>query len=192
MNVLPKREMTADEFLAWAAVQPTDVGVFELIDGFVVTMQSERLIHARAKGSLYSLLNAAIRNGKLPCEAIVDGPMVRIDPTKIYRPDGLIHCGQTLPDTCIEIPDPLLVYEVLSPDSIERDHGEKVQGYFSLPSVQHYLIIDPTRRVVIHHRRGVGEELITRFRKSGTLQLDPPGLSFTIEEIFERRDDATA
>jgi Uma2 family endonuclease len=51
---------------------------------------------------------------------------------------------------------------VLSPSTAAIDHGLKLTAYFSLPSVEHYLILDPDRRVVIHHKRGTGDAIETR------------------------------
>jgi Uma2 family endonuclease len=186
MSALPKSEMTADEFLAWVAKQPKEAGRFELIDGLVIMQQSERLVHARTKGRLFRVLANALEKIGSRREAIVDGPTVRVPSRKIYKPDGLIHCGPRLPDDVIEVQDPLLVWEILSPDSVDRDHGEKVPGYFTVESIQHYLIVDPERRVIIHHRRGEGEDLLTRVRSSGPLKIDPPGIEIIVEDIFER------
>ena len=52
--------------------------------------------------------------------------------------------------------------EVLSPSTAAIDHGGKLSGYFSLVSVQHYLILDPDRRVVIPYKRGSGDAIETR------------------------------
>jgi Uma2 family endonuclease len=186
MSALPKPAMTTDEFLVWASAQPKEAGRFELIDGIVVTLQSERLVHARVKGDLYRALQVAIRKAGAPCEAVVDGPIVRLSTKKSYRPDGLIYCGPPLPDDTVEVTAPIIVCEVLSPDSIERDHGEKLEGYFSLPSLHHYLIVDPDRRTVIHHRRGAGEDIITRICKQGEITLDPPGIGVRVADLFER------
>jgi Uma2 family endonuclease len=120
------------------------------------------------------------------CEAVVDGPTVRVSAKKTYKPDGLIYCGPRLPDDVIEVSNPLLVWEVLSPDSVDRDHGEKLPGYFTVESIQHYLIVDPERRMIIHHRRGEGEDLLTRVRKSGRLKFDPLGIEIAVEDVFER------
>ena len=80
----------------------------------------------------------------------------------------------------------LIVFEVLSEDSLRRDHGEKRQGYFALASVEHYLIADPERCVIIHHRRGQGDEITTRIVADGVLTLDPPSLTIALGDVFER------
>jgi hypothetical protein len=64
------------------------------------------------------------------------------------------------------------------------DHGRKLSGYFSLSSVRHYLILDPDRRVVIHHKRGSGDAIENRVLTEGVARLDPPGFEVAIEALF--------
>ncbi len=186
MSALPKPDMTTDEFLVWVKTQPSEAGRFELFNGHVVTMQSERLVHAETKLNLAVAFRDAIRGGGLLCFALPDGARVRINKSKSFQPDALVYCGDRKPADDVELIDPVIVCEVLSPDSIDRDHGEKLEGYFSLSSIEHYLIVDPDRHVVIHHRRGTGDEIITRIIKSGALKLDPPGLMIAVDGLFER------
>ena len=54
---------------------------------------------------------------------------------------------------------PVIVVEVLSANTAAIDHGRKLSGYFSPPSVEHYLILAPELRVVIHHKRGSGDAI---------------------------------
>ena len=74
--------------------------------------------------------------------------------------------------------------EVLSPRTAAIDHGRKLSGYFSLPSVQHYLILDPDRRVAIHHKRGASDAIETRVFSEGAVKLDPPGFEVAVEALF--------
>ena len=75
--------------------------------------------------------------------------------------------------------------EVLSPSTKHVDTGQKLAGYFRIPSLQHYLIVDPSRPVVIHHRRGTGDLIETRIASGGQLDLSPPGLTVEIADLFE-------
>ena len=72
----------------------------------------------------------------------------------------------------------------MSEGTAARDHEVKLAGYFSLPSLVHYLILDPERRTAIHHKRGQGEVIETRILTAGPLRLDPPGLELAVEELF--------
>jgi Uma2 family endonuclease len=83
-----------------------------------------------------------------------------------------------------EVPNPLILVEVLSPSTKKRDHGVKLQGYFTLPSLSHYLIIDPDRRLLIHHKRGTADAIEPRIVTGPRLQLDPPGLDVDLTEVL--------
>jgi Uma2 family endonuclease len=181
MSVVVKEKMSADEFLVWAEVQE---GRWELHDGVLVAMSPERVAHVRTKGEALLALKAAIARANAPCEALPDGAAVRINQRTVFEPDALVYCGPRLPPDAIEVPNPVIVVEVLSPTTAARDHGAKLTGYFSLPSLAHYLILDPERRVLIHHKRGQGDVIETRILTEGLVRLDPPGLEAPVAEIF--------
>jgi Uma2 family endonuclease len=187
MTDLPKHKMTADEFLIWAEDLPKEAGIFELWDGDVVLRHgpgfedSELAEHWDVKGAMYRALHDAIARAGLPCFAAVDGPVVRLSPRRMARPDVLVHCGPKLRGTR-EATNPTILVEVLSPSTRKRDHGVKLEGYFTLPSLAHYLIIDPDRRLLIHHRRGAVEP--PAIVKGPRLRLDPPGLDVDLTEVL--------
>ena len=83
-----------------------------------------------------------------------------------------------------EVPNPVIVVEVLSPGTQMIDMRDKLRGYFTVPSVQHYLIVDPEKQMVIHHARGDGDVLQTRLLSAGELRLDPPGIMLNVQEFF--------
>jgi Uma2 family endonuclease len=84
----------------------------------------------------------------------------------------------------MEIPNPAIVVEVLSPSAAADDHGVKFDGYFSLASVSHYLILDPDRHVLIHHKRGHAGAIETRVLREGKVVLDPPGFEAQVAAFF--------
>ena len=127
---------------------------------------------------------AGIRKRGLPCYVLPDGPTVRVDETTAYEPDALVYCGQKVAPTALEIPNPVIIVEVLSPSSKRIDVSLKLAGYFRLPSVAHYLIVDPTQPSIIHHARGSGDTILTRIVTDGTITLDPPGLELAVADIY--------
>jgi Uma2 family endonuclease len=179
----PKRtEFTADEFIVWALEQPT--GRFELDNGMIVAMAPERVSHNQAKLNMAIALRGAIGARGLPCRVMTDGMAVRIDDRTVYEPDALVRCGAPLPGDAIEVVDPIIVVEVVSPSSRGVDRGVKLASYFALPSVRNYLIIDTDKRVVIHHHRSDEGRIEAEVLHDGSLTLDPPGMSIHIRDIF--------
>lgn len=175
-------EFTADAFMAWAAQQPR--GRFELADGRIVAMAPERVAHTRAKLKAVNALAAAVASGGLGWEAMTDGVSVRIDDAAVYEPDALVRCGEPAPGDALEIADPVIVVEIISPSSRGVDTGLKLADYFKLPSVRHYLVVNHDARIVIHHRRDDAGAISVRILGDGILSLDPPGLAIDIRDFF--------
>ncbi len=181
MTALRKETMTASEFLGWASEQPER---WELFDGIPTAMSPERVIHGDTKYRAARVFDVAIARAGLPCRFVLDSAAVRIDTKNTYQPDVLVYCGDPLADDALEVPSPVIVVEVLSPGNAMTDLRDKLRGYFRVASVQHYLIVDPDKRLVIHHARGQNEIVATRILGEGTLALDPPGLSVRIADFF--------
>lgn len=181
MVALPKWRMTVDEYLGWALEQP---GRFELLDGVVYAMSPESAGHAERKAAVYAALLAGIRARNLPCHALPDGMTVRIDETTAYEPDALVYCGEKLPPRAIEVRTPVIVVEVLSPSTRQIDLSTKLADYFRLPSLAHYLIVEPEKPRVIHHARAAGDTILTRIVREGTIKLEPPAIEIALTDIY--------
>ena len=79
-----------------------------------------------------------------------DGMTVRMDQDTAHEPDALVYCGQALPASAVEVPNPVIVVEVLSPSTRHVDASAKL-ATIRISSVQHYLIVDPDKRLAVHH-----------------------------------------
>lgn len=174
--------LAADAFIEWAAAQPQ--GRFELSGGEIVAMAPERLSHARLKYEVMIALRNGIAARGLACEAIGDGVSLRIDDRTVYEPDALVRCGPRASGEALEVDNPVIVVEVVSPSSRGVDTGVKLADYFRLPTVRHYLIVQTEARAAIHHRRDDSGAIGTRIVHDGALPLDPPGLEIEIADLF--------
>jgi Uma2 family endonuclease len=119
-----------------------------------------------------------------------DGMTVRVDEATAYEPDALVYCGAKVPSNSIEVPNPVIVVERLSPSTRRIDATAKLAGYFKLPGVAHYLIIDPDKTLIVHHSRGTGGTILIRVMQAGSTTLDPPGLELTVG-TFTAKGSAT-
>ena len=178
----PESPMTREEFQAWVEQQPS--GRFERIDGIVVAMAPERASHNLCKGAARDALRRAVREaGLTSCQVFGDGMTVHVEDSD-FEPDALLRCGPPLPGDATTISDPLVLVEVLSPDSGTRDRATKLRAYFKLPSVQHYLIVWPDEQRIVRHSRMPNEQVATQILASGEIQFDPPGITMTVEEFY--------
>jgi Uma2 family endonuclease len=178
MNIALRHAMTVDEYLTWSNGQ-VERRRTELINGQVVAMAPERATHNRIKIAALLALREAVTAAKLPCEVMTDGMAVRIDEHTAYEPDALVHC-ERLPGGMMIVANPVIIVEVLSPTTAHTDTSAKLIGYFKLPSVAHYLVIDPDARTVTHYSRSGTPSVLN----AGPLRLDPPGLDLTVEDLL--------
>lgn len=177
------RIYSREEYRRWCDQQAS--GRYERIDGRIVAMAPERTAHLRVKSAVWLALRNAIRAAGLPCEALPDGATVETGESD-YEPDALVNCGAAMADDAIAAPNPVIIVEVLSPGTAATDTGGKLIGYFQVPSVAHYLIIHPIKRIVIHHRR-TAEGIETGIIVAGRIEMAPPGIAISFDEIFEAR-----
>lgn len=181
MNVPKPVSMTADEFIAWSLRQE---GRHELVSGEVVAMASERVAHNRVKMRACFALDDAVRAAGLRCQVFTDGMAVRVDDFTVYEPDASVRCGGPLGDDETQFSDPVILVEVVSPSSGARDKGAKLEDYFRLPSVRHYVILRTETRSAIHHARGGDGAIATTIHSEGALRFDPPGISVALSDVF--------
>ena len=177
------KKMSVDEFIIWAIDQP---GRYELINGEPVAMSPERAIHARVKANVWSSLQKAINNAGLKCEAFPDGMTVRISENTAYEPDALVQCGDLLDDDAIEITLPIIIVEVVSPSSAKSDTNAKLDGYFSIPSVMHYLVVLTQGKRIVHYQRDKDGNPQANLLHEGRISLHPPGLEIEVSTFFSR------
>jgi Uma2 family endonuclease len=187
MNVHAPPRLTVDEFLRWSIQQ--EHGRYELEAGRIIMQQSQNLGHVKAKQRAYEALRDALGRTDLPFYAMPDGPTVRISVDRAYEPDALVAPLPQPPDDELEISNPVIIVEVLSPTpaSIKRDLTTKVQGYALVPSIAHYIVIDPVERAVLHFRRQGSVLVAPQASVEDTIVLDPPGLKIPITDILPAR-----
>ncbi len=170
--------MTSDEFLVWAEGQSD--ATFELHDGVVVAMAGERRLHGAVKRNVLLTLAGV----KAPCAPYVDGIAIKVSDLTTYIPDVVVDCGDQSDMREMIAAEPVIVVEVLSDSTSKVDTGAKLEGYFSVPAVRHYLLVDGADRRVVHHRRE-GNRIETQILHSGDLTLDPPDLTLDVSDFWQ-------
>ncbi len=98
-------------------------------------MAAETVVPARIKRRIDHALGAALAQGGHDCEVFVSDPKVQIDAGSAFEPDVVVSCA-AVPDGLL-VPEPLIVVEVLSPSTRDKDFTVELAGYAALPSVAH-------------------------------------------------------
>ena len=69
--------------------------------------------------------------------------------------------------------------------AIEQPEGERY-SYFRMPSLRHYVIVNPKRRTAVHHARDLDGVIPTRIGGEDRIELDPPGI--VLDRLFGTPD----
>ena len=179
---VPPGKLTSEEYLLWAEAQQR--GRFELVAGEVFALAPERIGHTRVKAHTWLALSNAINAARVDAEAFPGGLAVRVDGGTVYGPDALVNLGGRVDGDAVVAPRPGIVVEVVTPASGVVDTSLKLADYFRVPSIRHYLIVLAESRAVVHHTRRGGGAIETRIVASGRVELGPPSIAITVEELF--------
>ena len=178
-------QMTVEEYFAFDEASEYKN---EYIDGEVVPMTGGTLHHsaimANAMGELRQLLKYS------QCQVHTSAMRVRIGPTRYLYPDFSVVCEEpATDDRSLNLFNPLLVAEVISPSSVDRDRGEKLHFYQSIASLQIYLVIDQHRAHVESYERHDGGWRVKEFSGlDAIIPLPALGCELPLAEIYRGID----
>jgi Uma2 family endonuclease len=169
-----------DNFVAWLAGH---TGRYEFLDGRIVAMAGGGELHNDIQVNLLAALKRKLRGG--PCKPNGSDLLVRTDPAgRVGRfPDASVTCGR---ESGRYVTRPVVVFEILSPETELVDRTEKRREHQSIPSLAHYVLIgQEERRLEVYSRDGAGWRFREIDRDAEPLCLDPPGVELTLAELYE-------
>ena len=158
---------------------------FELFDGAPMLMSNPNETHEQVVGNIGAPLKLAM--DKRRCRTYLGGMMVQASANSTghdkFRPDILVRCGP--PGNNTFITDPVVVVEVLSPSTMDRDRGRKLQFYKDLPTMQHIVLAYADQMRVEHYLRGEnGWELKVLPTPESILELDAVDFRMNLDAVY--------
>jgi Uma2 family endonuclease len=129
---------------------------WELIGGRVIRgMVGARWEHERIAGNVYAALLQGLRDQGSNCRPFKETFWLKQRFMKLsVFPDVLVRCGK-LEEKAISVDDPIVIFEVLSDGSRNRDTQEKWDYYRRLPSLMHYVLVARDKiSITIKDRQG--------------------------------------
>ncbi len=172
------------EFLTWEARQTT---AHELIDGVIVAMSNPTKAHGRLVRRLNRVIDAAVGDA---CDVYLGDMTVSIAGDvrdNAPRPDIAVTCDerdrQPYDASDLTIRWPKLIVEVLSPRTAAQDQGAKLRNYFTIASMEEYLIVDSRSRGVILHRRTAGHVMTSW--PDDIVRLESIDCEFRVDQLYD-------
>jgi Uma2 family endonuclease len=104
-------------------------------------------------------------------------------------------CGRVerYPGTTDVVTNPTLIVEVLSEGTERFDRGDKFEGYRSIPSLRHYVMVSSRHVAVEHYVRAEGDTwLLHPYRAGEEVRLGGPDLALAVDELYRMAFDDDA
>ena len=180
-----RRRLTREDYLALS--ETWDVR-HEWVNGEVTAMSGGTSRHAAVAVNLTFALFQAL--GERPCRPINADQRIHVEATDalLYADVGVI-CGPFQHSAADPhgITNPVVLIEVLSPSTRDYDQGAKFDHYRRLPSLQHYVLVDPDVPHLIHHRR-LGDGWLRHDHTEGRVMLDAVEVELHLDAVYAKLD----
>ncbi len=181
MSQLQHKPMTAAEFLAWEAKQELK---WEFDGVQPVAMTGVTDAHAAIQGNLITALNNRLRGRR----CYPRGPEVKVEIGSKYRyPDAFVSCTRVAPNATIAA-EPVVIFEILSESTAKTDRTTKLVEYQSLPSVQHYILLEQDQALATVITRVGTNWNIKLVNAAGVLSMPEIDVEIPMAELYEGLD----
>jgi Uma2 family endonuclease len=176
--------MTIDEFDTYVESIPNGKD-FELIDGTPVLMGNPTEVHEQIAMNIAGALKP--RMDTRGCRTYAGNMRVQASSDSTgkdkFKPDVVVRCGPVSTNTYVL--DPVVIVEVLSPSTMDRDRGVKLAFYKQLPTVQHVVLAYSDQMRVEHYvRTGIGWECNVLPHPESVLELEAVEFSMGLDEVY--------
>lgn len=181
-TALDLRHRTLADFLAWEEQQPER---HERVGGVIRMMTGGTVAHNRITRNCARALERCLERSD--CEVFTSDIKVVSPNEDVMYPDAVVVCG-AIADKATRIETPVVVVEVLSESTAERDHGRKRWAYQTIPSLRHYLLIDQDQaaaEVASRADDGSWRSVVHR-GLDDRVQLQALDIEIGLDEIFAR------
>jgi Uma2 family endonuclease len=174
--------MTRDQFFDWAEAQDAR---YEF-DGFVPVAMT-RGNHNRIAFNIHTALRGRLKGSG--CEPLgLDVGVATVGDTVRY-PDVVVTCSPAQGGSRL-VPNPVVVFEVISPTSGHMDRIVKVREYAAVDSIRRYVIVESASvGLTVHERQAAGQKWTVTTVVAGDLLLLPEiGVEIPVAELYEGVD----
>lgn len=190
MAIQTERTMTVAEYLEWEERQEIK---HEYIDGEIIEMSGgtgeHSIIIGNIQGLLWNLLS-------FPQYTLHTSEMrVKFSPTRYVYPDLSVVRGESIYDdgSRLNLLNPVFVVEVTSPSSAIRDRLDKLDNYFTVSSIEAYLIVDQDRpRADLYTRAEEGWHVRIFNRAEDVIPLPMLDCHLPLEQVYRGIEFADA
>lgn len=138
MNVALRIPMTQEEFFLWADARD---GRYEFDGVQPFAMSDGTRNHSHIIGNINLQLRLPLCG--TGCKPLMSDVGIATIGTRVCDPDALVTCTPSDGDSRL-IPNPMVVFEVVSASSARDDRIHTLREHHAVPSIQRYVIVEQT------------------------------------------------
>jgi Uma2 family endonuclease len=176
MSMAQRKPMTLDAFLAWEREQELK---YEF-DGFgPVAMTGGTLAHSAIATQLAIALAGRL---KRPCQ-FYRGDVKILVANRVRYPDGAVTCSAVDWESDI-LPEPVVVFEVLSKSTASTDRVAKNAEYAATASIKRYVMLEQDRIAATVFSRDTGAWLGKLLQSDDVLAMPEIGIELPLRDVY--------
>lgn len=172
MSAIPIKRISSAEYLALDRAAEARSDYYH---GEMFAMAGASKTHNRIVRNLLVAIENQLRKNLRRCEAFSQDMRVEVDAERHYSfPDIVAVCGkfEFLDDQEDTLLNPTMLAEVLSDSTEGYDRGLKFENYWSVPSLQEYVVVSQHRPLVQRFLRQADNKwLLTNFESLSDVAL---------------------
>ncbi len=189
MTATIDQQVSLEEYIA---TEQREGQRYEYHYGKLRLMPGGTIPHTRICTNAARALGNILDEREIDCEAFNSELKIEIENGKRFiYPDSSVVCGELAASKLIigAITNPQVVVEVLSKGSMNYDLTTKQRYYFSLPSVQEYLLVSQTESFVTLIARHTEPDLYRHSYAQGldaTIHIPSLGIDLALADIYRK------
>lgn len=179
MSASARKVWTQQEFFDWAETREER---YEFDGTVPVAMTGSSLNHNTISLNIVSALRQRLRGSD--CRAFgIDAAIVTAGDAVRY-PDALVTCSP-VPGTSRIVPNPVIVFEVLSPTSGRVDRIVKLREYQAVESIRRYVIVESNGAgLTVLEKRDDGHWAAAALTNADMLPMPEIGAEIPVAEFY--------
>lgn len=190
--------MTVDQYLA---LDDATDGKYEYLDGYafmlrppsslyddravsdttILDMAEGSAAHAALCARMAWVLSSALADSR--CVIYSGDVRLKLAERRYVYADITVACSE---QTGTMLTNPVVVIEVLSPPTEQRDRTAKLSVYTASPTLREYVLIgSPYKAIEVHRRDGTSWRQ-EQYREGDMVEFKSLGVSFPFDEVYRR------
>lgn len=157
----------------------------EYLDGEIYAMAGGTVLHAALAASVLTSVGPQLGS----CRTFTSDLRIRALATGLATyPDVTVVCGpvETDPESKDTVANPSVVFEVLSPSTIDYDLGEKFEHYRQIPSLRAVVYLWQDRRQIEIRTRTENAWRTETFGAGRVAALEALGCTLDVDALYDR------